>query len=170
MNIQSNEGSGEAASARLVGLLNTWVDEAFPNRALHEAELEQMWLKLAMLLVAGGPAGTQGMRLEPFIREATAKRESGHAGAAPTEALRERIQILATQGMREYFLVLSARQALDYLIHEHFVAQYPSWQRLADHLLPISLLTELSTGEATFGIAYGTFGPGQRAKHFKGPS
>jgi hypothetical protein len=118
-----------------------------------------MWLALATMLSAGGEIGSQGQRLEPFFSELASKRQSGNAGSAPTHALRQRIQELTEQGVREFFLVLSIRHALDYLIRAHFAAQYALWQRLEEHLLPLSLTTETSAGEATIQYRYGSFGP-----------
>lgn len=120
------------AITMLVDLVQEWVDVAFPIPGNRDVPgLNGIWTRLAEALC--GIQTNEGMT---FQKEIARLRHTESAGAPPRETLEICLRKLVGYGIRDLFLVIAVRLALDDLIARSFPAQQRLWLTLADARLP----------------------------------
>lgn len=115
-------------------LLQEWVETACPAPQRDIPALNAIWGMLAEEL-----CGSQKAKLAVFRSELAELRRGPSAGDPPVKAIRQRLRELTAVGLREFFLVVAARQAMDHLIAVHVPSAQPLWTQLADRSLPLRL-------------------------------
>jgi hypothetical protein len=115
-------------------LLQQWVATTFPPQNRDVGSLNHLWLSLAEALCESHKS-----KLALFQHEIAQLRPTEKAGYPPVHALEERIYELIDAGLRELFLVIAVRQAMEQLILIEFPASLDEWKQLADIILPLKL-------------------------------
>jgi len=123
----------------LASLLQRWVEEAFPLEHRSKAELARllvMWWELPQVLF-----GPRSKYKKSFDKEMGELLRAGRMGDPPVRALTESLSRAARRGVRERFLVVAARLAIDQLASAATPQAVDRWRDLADEELPLSALT-----------------------------
>lgn len=123
-------------------LLLQWVDVAFPAQNRKLGTLYYLWLRLAEAL-----CDSQQSKVAVFKREIGQLYSAGRAGEPPIQALEQRLHELVQGGLREYFLVIAVRQAMEQLLEKMYPSALEQWKQLANDSLPLSLQFALDPSE-----------------------
>lgn len=115
-------------------LLQQWVDTAFTIQNRDVATLNHLWMSLAEAI-----CGSHKSKTVVFQREISQLRSSAGAGNPPIQALEQRLRELINGGLREFFLVIAVRQAMEQLIFIEFPSTLGQWKQLADDILPLQV-------------------------------
>lgn len=115
-------------------LLKEWVSTAFPAQARDVAVLNHLWLNLAAAL-----CGTKKSHIKMFQQELSQLRSTTRAGEPPTKSLEHRLYELIDADLREFFLIIAVRQAMEQLILIEAPSTLDVWKQLADTILPLQL-------------------------------
>lgn len=134
-----------SATEALSGLLRQWVDESFPTSRRSDSEsalLVSLWRDVAVLL-----RGPEAPEVAAFVRESGHQTANGAAGNPPVRALEGLLRSVIDGGLREYFLVVAVRQALDRMITDRFPQAAEAWEGLSENALPLWLQFGLGPDE-----------------------
>lgn len=123
-------------------LLLQWVEVAFPAQKREMVDLNYLWLSLAEAL-----CGSQQSKVAVFRREIGQLYSAGRAGEPPIQALEQRLHELVQGGLREYFLVIAVRQAMEQLLEKRDPSALEQWKQLANDSLPLWLQFALDPSE-----------------------
>jgi hypothetical protein len=115
-------------------LLLQWVDVSFPAQSREVSKLNHLWFSLAQAL-----CGSHRSKIAVFQREMAQLRSTVRAGEPPIQALEQRLNELTQAGLREYFLVIAVRQAMEQLILTEYPPALDQWKQLADDMLPLQI-------------------------------
>jgi hypothetical protein len=129
----------------LVSLLQRWVDEAFPLEHRSKADLAgllMIWLHLPQVIF-----GPRSKYEKIFEKEGSELHRAGRWGDPPVGALREALSRASKRGMRETFLVVATRLAIEQLASAATPQAVDRWRQLADEGLPLSALTAWTASE-----------------------
>jgi len=143
--------------AQFTTLLQEWVDASFPLPRTEEdiARLNgALWLQLIEML-----CGNNMRRTTACLVEVRRLKDNGRAGDPPRQALAQRLEELVQVGMRQLFLVIAARQAVESIIAKHFPQTLVTWKQLADSVLPTDRQTGLLASEAPIHSGWSVYGP-----------
>ncbi len=119
----------------LSSLLQRWVDVAFP--ANKRSDDEAALLVLMWRDVAGMLCGPNSPEVATFVRESSHREANGRTGDPPVHELEQLLNAVVHAGLREYFLTVAVRQALDRMIQDRFPRAVAPWTMLADGILPL---------------------------------
>lgn len=115
-------------------LLSRWMDKAFSIEQRDVSTLNFMWITLAEALCGQNPS-----KIKVFQTEIAHMRRTARAGDPPLHALEQRLYELINTDLREFFLVIAVRQAIEQLISIQFPSRLDEWRLLADDILPIQV-------------------------------
>jgi hypothetical protein len=115
-------------------LLIEWMDRAFPIEQRDIPALNFMWITLAQAL-----CGQDTSKMKIFQTEIAQMRQTTRAGDPPLHELAQRLHELIDAGLREFFLIIAVRQAMEQLILVHFPSKIEEWKSLADDILPLQV-------------------------------
>lgn len=115
-------------------LLQEWMATAFTTENLDVPHINSMWIILAEAL-----CGSHSLKIEQFQSEIASLRSTTKAGFPPINSLEQRLYELIDAGVKEFFLVIAVRQALDQLIELYFPLKLENWLDKAEKVLPLKI-------------------------------
>jgi hypothetical protein len=123
----------------LASLLQRWVEQAFPLEHRSKADLAglvMIWWHLPQVVFGPGSKYEKS-----FDKERSELWRAGRMGDPPVKALTESLSRAAKRGVRERFLVVGVRLAIEQLASAATPQAVDRWRELADEELPASRLT-----------------------------
>ena len=121
-------------------LLEEWTTSAFTTEKLDVPLLNGMWITLAEAL-----SGSHSLTLDQFQDEIALLRPTSRAGYPPIKSLERRLYELIDTGLREFFLVIAVRQAMEQLISLYFPFALDQWLQIAEEILPLKMQFAFNT-------------------------
>jgi hypothetical protein len=131
--------SPPSAITLLVSLLQQWTDTVFPvPRGDKAASLDATWRMLARAISGSQANNITDPPLAVFQEEIIQNYHAGRAGNPPVHAIEQRLRDIVAAGMREQFLAVAIREAMEQLIAVHYPFALDQWRLLANNMLPRS--------------------------------